>query len=949
MKKWTRRDFLKTSVLAAGTLTASNLLAFDILQPVGDQVGLYPYRGWESFYVNQFAWDSVGRSAHSMNCTGSCTWKAYVKNGILFKEEQFADYPPIETDPSVFKYPSYNPRGCQKGANFKEYTYGPQRLKYPLIRVGARGGGQWRKATWDEALGLVAGKIAYHIQNSGTPGIPNSGADTINFYAAIPAKHHISVAGGFRVANLIGAPVLSFYDWYCDLPPGEPQTWGVQTDACEGADFYNSKLIVLWGANTLETRIPDAHFITEARYNGSKVVGVFPEYNPATTHADLFLPIKPGTDALLALGMAKYIIDNGLFDADYISRFTDMPFLVRTDTNRFLRGTDMTGNAAGGETFYLYDTATGKPAVAPGTGMDPETKVNGALKLGALRPALTGTFTVKDSNGANIVVTTVFQRLKDKLAGATYSLANVSAVTGIDQQVIKTLATDFATIKPARIIEGAGTNHWFHNDLTNRAQILLVALTGNVGVPGGGFDHYVGQEKIWPEKAWFQLAYPLGRPKQRFQNTTLWTYLHAGIDADIDTTLPRPTIDYIKESVANGWMPLWPKGTLQNGRQPKVMIIWGANYINQTKGVDHVFSTLLPKLDLIVDVNFRMDTSAFYADVVLPSAGFYEKWDLNTSDLHTFVIPFSPVIPPQFQSRTDWQIWRGLAQALQNTGLVFDDTVPDGTTVRRDFTKMLADFDTLGTAGTLGPYNLSQDKNAAQFILSNAEETAGMTMDGINQQPKRFVATHEEWTSDLIPGEAYYGFQRLTQHEKPLQTVTGRQQFYIDHDWYLPQTGANPYGLGEELPTWKPPLEVDATRGTYPLRWLTLHGRWSIHSTWRDAKYQLRLQRGRRIVYLNPIDAKARGLVDNDVITVKSPHGPMEANLSISSRIQPGVALMYHGWERYMSNSNWQSVTSIRINPTQLAGGYGQLKFRLNYWGPTGNQKDTRVEVVKKV
>ena len=403
--------------------------------------------------------------------------------------------------------------------------------------------------------------------------------------------------------------------------------------------------------------------------------------------------------------------------------------------------------------------------------------------------------------------------------------------------------------------------------------------------------------------------------------------MHAGVTSDVDSILPRTLTQYISESVNNGWMPLYPEGTLTNGKTPKVMIIWGANYINQTKGFEKVVDTLLPKLDLIVDVNYRMDTSAFYADVVLPAASFYEKWDLNSTDLHSYIHPFTPAIPPLYESKTDWQIWQALAEALQNTGFSYTDSKYG---ITRDFKTMVANFTNNGA--------IAADKDACQYLLDHAEETAGVTMDQLVAQPHRFTQTSAVWTSDIKPGVAYYGFQRMTEHLRPLNTLAGRQQFYVDHDWFLE--------MGEQLPMYKPPVDVDA----YPLRWITPHGRWSIHSSWRDAKFQLRLQRGRPIVYLSPGEAAKRGLVDNDKVEVFNKNGSFVTHLNISPRMPDGMAQMYHGWERTLfQKGGWQTPTTIRIKPTQLAGGYGQLKFKLNYWGPTGNQKDTRVEIRKAV
>jgi complex iron-sulfur molybdoenzyme family reductase subunit alpha len=770
------------------------------------------------------------------------------------------------------------------------------------------------------------------------------------------------VAGGFRLANLIGGVACSFYDWYCDLPPGQPQTWAIQTDACESADWMNSTLIMLMGANLIETRIPDAHYYTEGRMRGTRSIAVFPDYNPTAIHADIFAPIAPGTDGALCLGMTKYAIDNNLHDVPYIKQFTDMPFLVRTDTGKLLRDDDEQNpdgspvNPAAFNTYYVWDTITNQAVQAPGTLGSPDQ----TLDLGGIDPALEGTFT---HNG--VEVTTVFSKLVDKLA--PFTIPAVANITNLGRDLITQMAEEFATTEAARIIEGAGTNHYFHNDLTNRAQILLLAITGNVGKPGTGFDHYVGQEKIWPEEAWFHLSFPYERKRQRFQNTTLWTFVHGEAQSDVDGLYPRTIDQYIQESVDKGWMPLWPEGTLKNGRQPKVLIVWGANYINQAKGFNDLVNNLLPKLDLLVDVNVRMDTTATFADIVLPAASMMEKWDLNTTDLHTYTIPFTPVIDPLYESRTDWQIWRSLADALAATGFSFADKVPNGDTIDRDFATLLTDFDTLNveTVGIPGPGNVGDDRDACSFILDNAVETNGtqggvkQTIDGphrfvddqdqndnaldnsIIKHPIRFGATSEAWTTSLQEGVAYHTHGRMFDELQPIGTMAGRQQFYIDQDWYLNE-------FEEELPTFKSDV-LDTVDQGFPLRWSTPHGRWSIHSTWRDAKAQLRLQRGRTVVYLNPAEAARRKMEDNELVEVYNDHGAVQVHLDISPRIPEGFALMYHGWERYQSNTGWQAPTHVRINPTQLVGKYGQLNFRLNYWGPTGNQKDTRVDVRKIV
>ena len=957
--KMTRRELLKAlgglglAALLPGAARGAALQEFDITNV--DPLRAYPYRGWESLYRDQFGWDRVVRSTHSANCTGSCSWKVFVKDGVMLREEQAADFPRLSAE-----LPDYNPRGCQKGACYVEYVYGAQRVKYPLIRAGERGEGKWRRVSWDEALTYIAEKVVDNIYQHGP--------DTNTFFTVIPAMSPVSFSAGVRLAHYIGGVVCSFYDWYCDLPPGEPITWGVQTESCECADWFNAKYIVLWGSNINETRIPDAHFAWEARYNGAKVVCVSPDYNGSAIHCDQYLRVNPGTDALLALAVCRWLIENDRFDKAYVKEQTDLPLLVRADTGAFLRAADLPENQRGeapkvagwdeklahsgvtsattpvGATpqatdpnalFYVFDQKTKSIRQAPGSMGSPAH----SLDLGDADPALEGTWPVWLADGKQIEVTTVFSRLKASLAAPAYSLADASRTCGIPENDLLEFAKGF-TRKPAMIIHGAGTNHWFHNDLMNRAMILVVALTGNVGKNGGGFNHYVGQERIWPEHGFKMLAFPQGAPKQRFQNTTLWTYCHSQ-NRDPHPVAGKPIEHYILESVRNGWMPLWPKNDWAAltpeqlhdlPRKPRALFVWRANYLNQAKGHEAILKSLWKDLDLIVDVNFRMDTTALYSDVVLPASTFYEKTDINSTDCHSFMHPFSKVLDPLFESKTDWDIFGALAKKIEEVvkrrALAPFNDEPLGWV--RDLANL---YDSWSAEGAL-----ATDEQAANFILSNSAETKGMTYHNIQVAPRRFVGIDPDtWNSEIEPGRAYTPFTHQVEMKRPWRTLTGRQQFYVDHPWYLE--------LGEQLPVHKPPVEDTQ----FPLYWNTPHGRWSIHSTWRDNRYLLRLQRGLPIVYMHPDDARARGIADNDWVRIHNDQGEAVAPVNVRPNEKRGRLTMYHGWERFLGfqKGGWQSLTYIKIKPTQLIGKYGHLNFKLNYWGPTGNNRDIRVEIEK--
>jgi nitrate reductase alpha subunit len=212
-----------------------------------------------------------------VNCTGSCSWKVYVKDGIITWEAQQTDYPSVGAD-----RPEYEPRGCPPRRAFSWYTYSPTRVRYPYARgvlvelyreakrqtndpVGAwaaiqndpekrrryqraRGKGGLVRVSWDEALEMIAAAHVHAIQTYGP--------DRVAGFSPIPAMSMVSHATGARFISLIGGSMLSFYDWYADLPVASPQMFGDQTDVPESADWWDAGYLMMWGSNVPVTRTP---------------------------------------------------------------------------------------------------------------------------------------------------------------------------------------------------------------------------------------------------------------------------------------------------------------------------------------------------------------------------------------------------------------------------------------------------------------------------------------------------------------------------------------------------------------------------------------------------------------------------------------------------------------------------------------------------------------------
>ena len=1169
----------------------------------------------DGFYRDRWSHDKVVRSTHGVNCTGSCSWKVYVKDGIITWEAQQTDYPSVGPDS-----PEYEPRGCPRGAAFSWYTYSPTRIRYPYVRgvllelfraakarhggdavlawgeivstpelakqyKSARGKGGLVRATWDEAIELAS---AAHVHT-----VKTWGPDRIAGFSPIPAMSMVSHAAGARFYSLLGAPLLSFYDWYADLPMASPQVFGDQTDVPESGDWWDASYLILWGSNVPVTRTPDAHWMTEARYRGQKVVVCSPDYSDATKFADEWLAPSPGSDGALAMAMGHVVLKEFFVDRttpqfeDYVKRFTDLPFLVTLDERdgrvvpgRFLTASDLGQTDEHSEFKTVLLDGAGQPVVPNGSlgfrfGEQGAGKWN--LELGDVDPLLTalgaGTssevalprFDSPDGTGSVVVrgvptrtvaghlVTTVFDLLlatygvgRDGLPGqwptgyddpsTPCTPAWQAELTGVPADKAERIGREFAQNAldsggRSMIIMGAGTNHYFHSDTIYRAFLMLTTITGCQGKNGGGWAHYVGQEKVRPITGHSHLAMSAdwSRPPRQMIGTAYWylatgQYRYDSFAADVFSSptgeglfTGMTTADVLAQSARLGWMPSYPTfnwnpldlgdaigrsgqkpgdfvaDELEAGRLrfagedpdapenfPRVLTVWRANLLGSSgKGNEYFLKHLLGadnslraeepppasrsrditwhdeapegKLDMLLALDFRMTSTTLFADVVLPAATWYEKHDLNTTDMHPFVNAFTPAISPPWQTRTDFDIFQTLAktfseQARAHLGTRTDlvasplahDTpdelsLPHGkvhdwradgtrpvpgvnfpklTLVERDYTAIAAKMGALGPlADSLGAttkgvtYELSQpveylrhkngtvrggvaagrprldtDTSMCEAILALSGTTNGhLAVQGFETLEKRTgtqladlarenegkqisfadtqarptpVITSPEWSGSEHGGRRYSPFVINVERAKPWHTLTGRQHFFVEHDWMAE--------LGEQLPVFRPPLDMHqlfaeprlGEQGELGIavRYLTPHSKWSIHSEYQDNLFMLSLSRGGPTIWMSPADAGKVGVADNDWIEAVNRNGVVVARAIVSSRMPDGTVYMYHAQERTIDvpiaetsgkrGGIHNSLTRLLMKPSHLAGGYAQISYAFNYIGPTGNQRD---------
>ncbi|MFV0289721.1 MAG: nitrate reductase subunit alpha [Mangrovibacterium sp.] len=805
-------------------------------------------REWESFYRNRWQHDKEVRSTHGVNCTGSCSWRIFVKKGIVTWELQQTNYPQNRAD-----QPNHEPRGCPRGASYSWYLYNSGRVKHPMIRYelldayrqqknklhdpvlaweavmndkeashsykSRRGLGGFVRLDWDLAQEIIAAANIYTIKRYGP--------DRLAGFTPIPAFSMVSYASGSRYLSLLGGTMLSFYDFYCDLPPASPQTWGEQTDVPESADWFNSSFIMLWGSNVPVTRTPDSPFLTQVRYKGTKVITIASDYSDASKFADIWLNPKQGTDSALGMAMGhvvlkEFFVDKKTpyFDA-YVKKYSDLPFLVKLEkydggyrTGMMLRASDFENNLGVEQQAEWYpillDEASGEKVIPNGcigSRWNNEGKwnlKNEDVRTGKTFEPLLSVIDKKDdvvevsfpyfggeeyknphfNSSAHeqvqvrkvpvvgmqtadgvVLCATVYDLMlahygvdcglndhntaKDYNDDVPYTPKWQEQITGVPAEKVALVARQFAqtaaqTEGKSMIIIGAGVNQWYNTDMTYRAAMNLLILCGTVGQSGGGWAHYVGQEKCRPQSGWATLAFASDwiRPPRQM-NTTSYFYMHSDqwryekvkVDSLVsplhkkDKWSELTLLDCNIKSQRMGWLPASPefdRNPLQickdakannkdvsdylidklhsgeinlasedldgEGNSPKNLFIWRANLIGSSaKGVEYFMKHLLGaqnsvfggdlkelgeqlpahqkwheqgatgKLDLVVTMDYRMTSSSLHSDIVLPAATWYEKNDISSTDMHPFIHPFSKAIDPVWESRTDWDAFKGLA------------------------------------------------------------------------------------------------------------------------------------------------------------------------------------------------------------------------------------------------------------------------------------------------
>lgn len=747
-KAFGRRAFLKGISVSGLLLGSTDILGVPVryLQPtfVDNPLKFYPNRDWEKIPRSLFEHDSTYHFLCAPNDTHNCLLKTYVKNGIAVRLGPSYGYGKAKDLEGRQASHRWDPRICQKGLALVRRIYGDRRVKAPMIRRGfkdwvdagfprdpqtgkpdakyfQRGKDKWERMSWDDAYKITA-QALHNISKtySGEEGakfltaqgydpdmvhaVEGAGVQTIKFRGGMAFLGATRIFGLYRFANMlalldskirnvgpdkaVGGRGWDSYSWHTDLPPGHPMVTGSQTNDFDLFAVENAKVILVWGMNWITTKMPDSHWMTEARLKGAKTVAITVEYSATASKMDDVFIIRPGTDPAFALGLAQIIMSQKLFDEEFVRNNTDLPFLVRMDTLEPLRPEEVLPEFKAAEIKNLtFVNKADKPT--PGNQQKAQFAPEGLkddfrpylmwdkkakkyavvtrddfgknfVKIGAT-PDLRASFKAKLVSGEFVEVRTIFS-LTEQYLNKTFTPKQTELLTGAPAKSIVRLARTIAANPEKTIFAcGMGPNQFFNADLKDRAIFLVAALTRNVGFAGGNVGSFAGNYRsaLFGGEPLFAVEDPFNPQLEADGKVTVKKYLHYE-SLHYFNYGDRPLRVGTRNFTPAEHMPTPTKAMwLNNSNSVIGNVKWHYDVVNNT----------LPKLEFVGYSDWWWTGSCEYSDIVYACDSWaeFKVPDMAASCTNPFlqIYPTTP-LPRIFDTKPDIEIIAKVAEALSD-------------------------------------------------------------------------------------------------------------------------------------------------------------------------------------------------------------------------------------------------------------------------------------------
>ncbi len=737
----TRRGFVKTSsILAAASLVPINFSSAAENQEIAKNPANSDI-------------ERIVPTCSTFDCGGKCDIRAHVKAGVV---TQITTRPDDELDPDM---PIM--RACVRGRGYRKFVYHPDRLKYPMKRVGKRGEGKFERISWDEATTIIAEKLKEITGKYGP--------------ASRYVHNNTAVTGGVFSGDKMARRLLSltggYLEYYHSVSLGNtvaatPYTYGAAASGSSLDTLSETPLVILWGHNPNETIFGHTnHYFQQMKQNGTRFIVVDPRYSDtASSLADQWVPLRPATDNALLDAMMYVIISENLHDKAFIDKYT-----------------------------LGFDESSMPEGV-------PENESLVAYLMGA----------------------------KD---GIQKTPEWAEPITHVPAETIRQLAREYATTKPAALIQGWGPQRHNCGERTARGSTLLATITGNVGVKGGWAAGYGG---IGSRKYTAGLEMPDNPVKEKI---SIMNWVQAADDAS-------------KVTVEDGL-----KNATQLNSNIRILFSLAGNYLtNQNPDINQAVKVLEDesKIEFIVSSDLYLTPSVKYSDIVLPETSFMERWNIGeTWGTGSYLILSEKLVEPLFESRSDYDWLSDVAAKLG---------------IEKEFT---------------------EGRSEKEWIMHIWDQT-------VKTKPEENFPTFDELLvtrRHLFKDKPHIAFEDNISdpQNNPFKTPSGKIEIFSQrlYDMHHPEIPA----LSHYVPAHEGPEDELAKK--YPLQLITWKGKNRANSTQYANPWLQEVQTQK--LWINPIDAENRGIAQGDDVRIHNDRGISIIPAEITQRIMPGVVAMPAG------------------------------------------------------
>lgn len=780
-------------------------------------------------------------------CIANCGVLAHVKNGRVVK---------LEGNPVD---PMSQGRMCAKGLSGIQALYHPNRNKYPLQRVGERGGNRWRRISWDQALTTIAEKLMETKEKYGEEAV----------FCSTGGGGNPEIWSIARFCNIFGTP-----NWFepgcaqCYLPRvlaytmmyGGTDPSIADSNALEiyDPDMTPIKCLVLWGTDpSYSCPSSGGRAVNELRVRGVKTISIDPRFTPDAAKADIWLPIRPGTDVALMLCWIRYILVNQLYDEEFVMRWTNLPYLVDTETKMLLR--PVKGENGDPDTFMVWDTRTNS--------MQPlEYPWNEELD-----PALFGTYKIDGK-----VYKTGGQMLLEQ--ADAYTLERTAEICWLDADRIEAAIRMFVENTPGGLAIGVATDQTPNSVQAAMGAATIDMLLGNVERPGSLMQRFrtsgvlkvpnypvpVATKMLPPE----QLKKRLGGNDHK--GLHIWYAGHPG-------------------SILNAILTGEPY-------QPRVWIDRSGNKLG-VLAESGKWAQAIEKLDFIVHMYMYPTSFSAYADILLPTAEWLET-DMIVETCNMLVARQAAV--HLWETMDETLIWSKLAKKCAELGHENCQKAFDAEFMGED----LAYWD-------------SMDE-----FFNHFTPAVGMTWKEMKEKAPFEYLPKEKWKTYYVyknidektgkPAGFPTPSKKLEIYLDSMITLGRTGQPFSPVE--LPSVEKDYEPLPYYLEPVESPVKNDEIAKEYPL--VMTNGRVPFyhHSTLRNVP-GLREMYPVPEIWIYPDTAEKYGIGPDDWVWVESPRGKIRAKALITRGINPGTICMERFWhpETLTTKTHGWQETNVNV------------------------------------